>query len=155
MEEIYFTADFVSLTIMKKTSVQSEINESLIEETINLGNQILTELDSSLENTRETEKHIDESIFFHKSAKRKLKGMTWFGYFTNLFIPAPQLENTDYVSFDTIDKTTVGIDRLVSQSKNMNSLLKIQNKELERIETKTEENKKLAKQNINMLFDRF
>jgi hypothetical protein len=135
--------------------METKINESLIQETVDLGNEIINELDSSLKSTRETERMVDESIFFHKSAKRVLRGMTWVGYFMNLFSREPvRKDNTttpiqvnsdpEYVSFDNID-------RLVNQSREMNSLLRTQNKELDNLENKIEENNKYADKNLHII----
>jgi len=134
--------------------METKINESLIQETVDLGNEIINELNSSLKSTRETEQMIDESIFFHKSAKRVLRGMTWVGYFMNLFSREPTMDKTnvtqttiydpEYVSFDNID-------RLLNQSREMNSLLRTQNKELEHLENKIEENNGYAKQNLHII----
>lgn len=158
--DIYLKGKNIFSTRCKNKGVKimkSEINESLIQETVNLGNQILTELDNSLDTIRETERKLDESIFFHKSAKRILRGMTWTGYFMNLFYPVPKLEpenpEAEYISFEQLDRDgNSGIDNLVKQSKNMNSLLKIQNKELERVEMKIEENERVAERNLNVIF---
>ena len=134
--------------------MSEKINEDLVEEIIGIGNGILTDLNNSLESIDNTNRRLDETIFFHKSVKRTLRGMTWFGYFINLFTNESKLLEKEelqcnYVNMDQTNDN--GIDILVNQAWQMNNIIKRQNKKIDDIEIKIEEHDRLSKQNLSLI----
>lgn len=95
---------------------EQQILKSL-SESIDIGASVLTSLDLQNEIIRNSEKQLDEIDYSAAQSKRVLRGMTWWGWFWNLFTRKPKKEkfikSGDNVEETIADLKNYGIKRQI------------------------------------------
>ena len=119
------------------------INEILIENSVQIGIEILDNLEKQNELLQYSENKLEDAEEITKQSQRKVRGMTWWGsilnFFTFDFYPKKEINKNEKV-IKSIDletgQTENNIDQMLIIANNMNNILKNNNESIDKIETK-------------------
>lgn len=118
-----------------------QIDEKLIEKTVQIGINTINDLEKQSEILNESELLLEDAKNLSKQSLRKVRGMTWWGSFLNIFY-YNLFEKEDKIQHikksidleqglnDDIDN----IDKMLDIALTMNTVLKYNNQSIENIE---------------------
>jgi len=114
------------------------INDTLIENSVQIGIDILNDLEKQNELLQYSENTLEEAEEITKQSLRKVRGMTWWGsilnFFTFDFYQTKEVSKLEKKNDIEIGENN--IDQMLIIANNMNDMLKNNNKSLDRIDTK-------------------
>lgn len=114
------------------------INDTLIENSVQIGINILNDLEKQNELLQYSENTLEEAEEITKQSLRKVRGMTWWGsilnFFTFDFYQTKEVSKLEKKNDIEIGENN--IDQMLIIANNMNDMLKNNYKSLDRIDTK-------------------
>ncbi len=114
------------------------INDTLIENSVQIGIDILNDLEKQNELLQYSENTLEEAEEITKQSLRKVRGMTWWGsilnFFTFDFYQTKEVSKLEKKNDIEIGENN--IDQMLIIANNMNDMLKNNNKSLDRIDKK-------------------
>lgn len=114
------------------------INDTLIENSVQIGIDILNDLEKQNELLQYSENTLEEAEEITKQSLCKVRGMTWWGsilnFFTFDFYQTKEVSKLEKKNDIEIGENN--IDQMLIIANNMNDMLKNNNKSLDRIDTK-------------------
>ena len=115
-----------------------QIDEKLIEKTVQIGINTINDLEKQSEILNETELLLEDAKNLTKQSLRKVRGMTWWGsflniFYYNLFEKEDKIQNIKK-SIDLEQGLNDDIDKMLDIALTMNTVLKYNNQSIENIE---------------------
>ncbi len=115
-----------------------QIDEKLIEKTVQIGINTINDLEKHSEILNESELLLEDAKNLTKQSLQKVRGMTWWGSFLNIFY-YNLFEKEDKIqhikkSIDLEQGLNDDIDKMLDIALTMNTVLKSNNQSIENIE---------------------
>ena len=115
-----------------------QIDEKLIEKTVQIGINTINDLEKQSEILNETELLLEDAKNLTKQSLRKVRGMTWWGsflniFYYNLFEKEDKIQNIKK-SINLEQGLNDDINKMLDIALTMNTVLKYNNQSIENIE---------------------